>query len=268
MSGRRGPWSLDDRKFMEDNWDSMDYEDIAAKLRRDPKVVRRHIEKTYGRTNLSKKVKEQLLPEDFNIKKSPVWKELRAQFNSEELKKFLYYWGRIVGQFKEDVLATEEMQVVDYIRLELLIDRLLNQQHQSLLEISTLEQQLDEIRKSNNPDIDRITQLSDSIAIRRSAIGSMTKEYQTLYVEKTKTLDKMKGTRDARVKHLESSKDSFIGWVKQIVTNEVFRKEAGIYMEKLRLAMKKEEERLSKPHKYIDGMVDIPLLTTTTIDNE
>jgi hypothetical protein len=42
-------------------------------------------------------------------------------------------------------------------------------------------------------------------------------------------------------------------------------KKYGIEMEKMRLAMKNEQKRLSEFHKYEDGQVDQPFLTPDTI---
>lgn len=42
-------------------------------------------------------------------------------------------------------------------------------------------------------------------------------------------------------------------------------KRYGIEMEKMRLAMNKERERLSALHKYDDGQIDQPFLTPDTV---
>ena len=53
--------------------------------------------------------------------------------------------------------------------------------------------------------------------------------------------------------------------MKQIATDELFRSQIGIDMEKMRLAMEKEKERLSEYHNYEDGAVDQPFLTPETL---
>lgn len=262
---KSGPWSADEKLYIEENCDIIPYIEIAEYIKRSPESVKMYIKKTLGRNPIANKYRKKP-KHDFDIQSTLIWKQLRAQFTTEELQEFMFHWDRIVGQFKEDILATEEMQIVDYIRLEILIGRLLIQQQKSMEEISKMEKELAiEQGKKEKQDTDKINRLSEMINFYKASLTSITKEYQTLYAEKTKTLEKMKGTRDARVKHFESSKESFLVWVKQIVTDEKMRKEVGLYMEKLRLAMKQEEERLSKPHKYIDGIVDLPLLTTETI---
>ena len=47
--------------------------------------------------------------------------------------------------------------------------------------------------------------------------------------------------------------------------NPEITKEYGAMMEKMRMSMEKEKERLSKFHKYTDEMVDQPFLTPDTV---
>jgi hypothetical protein len=50
-----------------------------------------------------------------------------------------------------------------------------------------------------------------------------------------------------------------------LVSNPDIAKGYGIEMEKMRLAMEKEKDRLSEFHKYTDEMVDQPFLTPETV---
>ena len=47
--------------------------------------------------------------------------------------------------------------------------------------------------------------------------------------------------------------------------NPDLMKKYGIEMEKMKLAMNKEKDRLSQLHKYEDGTVDQPFLTPDTV---
>ena len=75
----------------------------------------------------------------------------------------------------------------------------------------------------------------------------------------------MKGTREQRIKRLEDSKQSFTSWIAHLMQNPEILKSYGIEMEKMRLAMIKEKERLSEFHTYEDGQIDQPFLTPETI---
>jgi hypothetical protein len=78
-------------------------------------------------------------------------------------------------------------------------------------------------------------------------------------------LREMKGTREQRIKRLEDSKQSFTSWVAHLMQDPETLKRYGIEMEKMRLAMLKEKERLSQFHQYEDGQIDQPFLTPDTV---
>ena len=77
----------------------------------------------------------------------------------------------------------------------------------------------------------------------------------------------LKATRDARVKRIEDSKTTWLGYLRMMedVQN---RKDGGDDAEIKRIAKEKEKERLSQWHKYEDGVVDQPFLTPETVKNE
>ncbi len=52
----------------------------------------------------------------------------------------------------------------------------------------------------------------------------------------------MKATREQRVKRLEDSKQNFTSWMAYLVTNPDVASSYGLEMEKMRLAMEKEEK--------------------------
>ena len=78
-------------------------------------------------------------------------------------------------------------------------------------------------------------------------------------------LKDLKATREQRIKRLEDSRETFIGWVQNLMTNPEIRQELGIEMEKMRMAMNKEAERLSEYHTYEDKTIDQPFLTPDSI---
>lgn len=261
ISGSRsGPWSEDEKMFISDNCQYMDFAQIAEKLGRRPDTVKKYIRDVLGKPVTSSIE----LSAEYSIKRSPIWNELRGQFNQDELKMFVYYWGRIINQFKDDVLPTEEMQIIDYIRIEILISRLLTQQQKNMEEILEFERLIKEEKESGN-DLMKIQMLGDQMNMRRLAQQSISKDHKDLVQQKTSILDKMKGTREARIKMLEGSKETILGWCKQILTEQPLRHRLGIQMEKMRLAMKAEEERLAKMHTYVDNTKDLPLLTANTL---
>jgi hypothetical protein len=81
-------------------------------------------------------------------------------------------------------------------------------------------------------------------------------------------LKDLKATREQRVKRLEDSKQTFVGWVRNLMSNQEVRHQLGVEMEKMRLAANAEAERLTEYHKYEDGQVDQPFLTPDSIKDD
>ncbi len=270
-SKRAGPWSYDDRKFIEENAEILHYEDIATRLGRNPDAVRDYIENKLKKRVGSSSRTEAVRTVEYKIRRSLIWKELEKQFSQDELSYFVYEWERVVAQFREDILPTEESQVIDYIRFSILMNRILTQQQQNKLELEQLETELLDLRQKDNKeteDLRRIETLGAQIAMRRAAQENLSKEYLDVSTKKAQILKDMKATRDKRVQNLESSKESYIHFMRKIAVDPNIRHQLGLEMEKLRLAMKKEEERLSQAHTYIDGRNDKPILNYKTIMEE
>jgi hypothetical protein len=114
-------------------------------------------------------------------------------------------------------------------------------------------------------DQDYILNLERQIAALRASQESLNRDYRELQSKKASMLREMKGTREQRIKRLEDSKQSFVSWVAHLMQDPDTMKKYGIEMEKMRLAMKKEGERLSALHKYEDGTIDQPFLTPDTV---
>jgi len=260
---KRGPWSKKEKQFIADNAAKMDAKSMAAVLNRNPDAVKKYII-----NNHADSFTEKARSAEYDIQKSPVWKDLQQQFSFEELQMFLYHWGRIISQFRDDVYPTEEMQVVDTIKLELLMNRAVTQQQQVMLDIAALETLLNTERGNVEVDQAEINNLERQIGVLRAAQESLNKDYQDMLKQKNVILKEMKATRDARIKHLESNKHNFLNFIRRITEDKSMRVRLGREMEKMRLAADVEYERLSEWHQYEDGELDQPFLTPENVLNE
>ena len=264
MSGnKRGPWSKKEKQFIADSAAKMDAVQIAAVLKRNPDAVAKYIQ-THHANSFTEKAKTA----EYDIQKSPVWKDLKQQFSPDELEMFLFHWGRIISQFRDDVYPTEEMQVIDTIKLEILMNRAVTQQHTVMKDIEALETLLLVERGNVEVDHAEVGNLERQIGVLRAAQESLNKDYQDMLKEKNKILKEMKATRDARIKHLESNKHNFVNFIRQIVEDRAMRTRLGRDMEKMRLATQVEFERLSEWHQYDDKEVDQPILTPDNVLDE
>ena len=133
--------------------------------------------------------------------------------------------------------------------------------------MTTLEKMLSEERAvdKDQRDHDYVLNLERQLASLRASQESLNRDYRELQSKKASMLREMKGTREQRIKRLEDSKQSFISWVASLIQDPETLKKYGIEMEKMRLAMMKERERLSAFHQYEDGQIDQPFLTPDTV---
>ncbi len=259
----KGRLSLAELDYIEKN-SHRPADQIAKELDRDILPIRRYLMKI-GKS-VDKKGTLQLQAE-YDIKAKPVWKELKKQFNEEELELGLAAWKEIVAQFRKDVLPTEEIQIIDLIRLEILMNRALKEAHSCETQIKQLEAELfiEESKTGEEKNRDMIFLIQRNIAQFKVAKNESNKEFRELFDKKDKTLKNMKATREQRIQKLESSKTTFAGMVSRLMNDPDFYDEQGREMELMRQASQQVKRELGELHSYADNMVDQPLLTPDTV---
>lgn len=258
--GRRGPLSNADKKYIADYHLIKTTQAIADALKRDELSIRKYIKQKFGSQYNHADLQTN------SLKTSPIWDDIEQQFSSEELRMFTYHYGRIVGQFKDDVFPTEELQVIDLVKIEILMNRILTEEKRILVEIANAEALIQSLDKTN--DKDQIFGLERQVGAMRGGMTSIRKDYNELLKKKSDILRELKATREARVKNIESGKNNYGNWMKQILQDKERREEVGLYAEKMRIATTVEYERLSDLHQYLDGQVDQPILTPENVMEE
>lgn len=250
--------------YIEENAEKMTPEEIAENLEREVEPVIKYL-KRIGKT--VNKTQALTVQAEYDIKSRPYWKELKLQFSEEELELFLYHWKQIVAQFRKDVLATEELQIVDTIKLEVLMNRALREQQQSMQSVRELEQEVrrEKNMPSENQDKEYIFSLERQIASLRAAKEALSREFKDLQTKKSSMFKELKATREQRIQKLENNKSTMAGLIEKILRDPDFFEEQGKYIEKMRMAMKHEMERLGDYHQFEDGTVDQPFLTPDTV---
>jgi hypothetical protein len=258
---KKGRISKDEERSIRRLIDSVTIEDIAKQLDRDVESVDNFVKRKLG-VGISNEEAAA-----YSLENRPYWTELTGQFTSDELELFKYHWSRIIAQFKDDVFPTEELQVVDVIKLEILMNRCLKSNKDNLNELDLIDKLIRDERSKEKEDRDQdyLMNLERQSASLRASQESLNRDYRELQTKKSSMLREMKGTREQRIKRLEDSKQSFTSWIAHLMQNPEILKSYGIEMEKMRLAMIKEKERLSEFHTYEDGQIDQPFLTPETI---
>lgn len=263
---KKGRFTLTEQSFMEANASILSPDKIALRLDRDPSSVANWIKANVGFSNAQK---AEIAVEN-ELKDKPYFAELKTQFSDEELRLFQFHFKKMWSQFKDDVFHTEEMQIIDTIKLEILMNRILRSQQENQNEIVALERIIREEKSvdKDQRDMDLIISMERQVAMLRASGETLSKDYKDLQARKATMLKDLKGTREQRIKAIEDSKQTFASLVKQIATDPSYRTKIGVEMEKMRLAIDSEKERLSEYFKYEDGIVDQPLLTPETLIKE
>lgn len=264
MGLRKGRISLDEDRFIKDNLE-MPVEQLAKKLNRSQESVIEYIKRKYGVDPTTEDIGA------YAFRSRPFYKQLKEQFSIDELDLFEYHWNKTVEQFNRDITPTEELQIIDLIKLEVLCNRCLTTNRKNINEISILEARLKVFENIIGPtpeEIEEAGMVERNLAGLRAAQEAINKDYRELLAKKMGILKDMKATRDQRVKRIEDAKESFTAWVADLMTDHEKLKRYGLEMELMRMAALKERERLGAYHQYIDKQVDQPFLNCDTVLEE
>jgi len=261
---KRGRISKKEEAFIESSVEHLTPEEIGNALDRDPESIKEFIKRKFG-MGLS-----EVEGVSFDLKQRPFWKILELQFTESELEMFDYHYSNLITQFKDDVIHSEEMQIVDMIKMDLLMNRALSSTKSNLNQINALEVLVNEERAKDADQRDKeyLFNLERQVASLRAGSESLNRDYRDLQEKKNKILKEMKATRADRSKQLENKNQTFKGWLTCLIENPAEIRKYGLEMEKRRLAKQKELERLSQYHTYEDGVVDQPFLNADTLIDE
>jgi len=238
-------------------------DDISKKINRDPVSVDKWIEDNIGKTEAQK--------DDIELKNelrdTPYYKELKRQFDHDDIEIFEMHWQRLWKQFKNDVFHTEEMQIMDLCKIEVLMNKIRRDskfdetRRNDLMAMLSEEQARQPMDDGEARDkAERIANIHRQLDSISQATNMREREFKDFLKEKNNMLKTLKGTRDQRIKDIESSKDSFPGLLKKISSDPNFRKTMREDWMKVAIATEKKRIELTQPIEYEDGTVDSPLL--------
>ena len=254
-----GRFTISEIAYIKANVERKTVEQIGADLNRDPSSVHSWIVKNVGLTSSEKREAEV----HQELKGRPYYKELAKQFSPEELDMFEFHFKKMWAQFKDDVFHTEEMQIIDLVKLEILMNRILRSQQDTVEKICNLEQDLLDADRADDRDL--AMGLERQIATLRASQETMSRDFKDLQSRKSALYKDLKGTREQRIKAIEDHRQTFPVLITKVMTDPKYRNDMAVYVEKMRLATEKERERLSQLISYEDNIPDRPLLNSDSI---
>lgn len=263
---KRGQLSLEEEAFIRENVQLLTVDQIATHLNRSSAPIKRYISENNLLLSEEDRNQDEILRNKLYSK--TFWKEIQRQFDEEsgELEYFESVWINLIRQFREDVLPAEELQIKQFITIDILINRSMKERKRHITETEKLQREVDkEYAKSEDErDIPRLANLETQLTFARNSIANYTNEYTKLLAEQQKISKDLKATREQRIKRIEDGKSSWVGLIRML-EDEVIREKEGREMVILGMATDKAKEKLMDYHQYQDGKVDMPFLTPEAV---
>lgn len=264
---KRGQLSLEEEKFISENFGILSEEQIAQELNRNLGPIKKFIGQNQLLIPSDVKKDNETLKEKLRCK--TFWTEITRQFDAEtgELEYFENTWIGLIKQFREDVLPAEELQIKQFITIDILINRSMKERKRHISETDKLQKLVDQeySKPEEQRDIPRLASLETQLSFARNSIANYTNEYTKLLNEQQKISKDLKATREQRIKRIEDGKSSWVGLIRMLEDEELREKE-GREMEILNLAVEKHKNILNSYHQYADGVVDKPFLTPESVE--
>jgi uncharacterized protein Smg (DUF494 family) len=267
MAKKRGQLSLDEEQFIRENINILSIEDIAQTLNRNIDPVKRYIdeEQLYS---LDDKSENEILKR--KLRSKTFWTEIVRQFDEDtgELQYFEDTWVGLIKQFREDVLPAEELQIKQFITIDILINRSMKERKRHIAETEKLQRLVDkEYEKSETErDIPKLANLETQLSFARNSIASYTNEYTKLLNEQQKISKDLKATREQRIKRIEDGKSSWVGLIRMLEDEQIREKE-GKEMVILAMATDQAKQKLYEYHNFTDNNVDCPILSPEALES-
>lgn len=266
-----GRLTKEEQKFVLDSYLIMTDEEIAKKLKRRVEPVRKFLDKEVPKEREEDEEDKKFLKE---LKGKVYWRGVNEQFTDKEVKDFEIYWLELIKQFNNDIEFSEEMQLVDLVKLRLLADRNLYERNKARKETEDLGEVYAKFVKKNGPppyeDHSLTIQESTLMAQLKACEGAYTgrtNEFKIILDKQQNYFNELKATRKQRIEYLKNSKKDWVGLMKSM-QDEKLREKEGRELSLMNIAAYKEQERLTEIHIFADGIADKPLLNDESVQED
>lgn len=272
---KRGRLSHEEMNYIRENVKALGPKEVGLKLNRSESLIA-DFAKSEGIVYEDDLKDDQLVIQaalNKELRNSPEWEALKQEFSEGECDYFGHRFGKLMSQFKEDVLATEETQIFQLIKFEILMQRNLKGAKRAASDIRRMENELTKMfTEHEGQDIDDNTRnlilnIENQLLSARSAQNSKSTEFVKLQEKHSALLKELKATRDQRISKIENSSKDILGLLKAM-QDQKFRAQEGRQQALVNLAVEKEGQRLSEFHQFEDGVVDRPILSADTVGED
>ena len=275
---KRGSLTDEEKRIIERMAPTSTYAQIARQLNRNPASVRKYCQRN-GITDDIPSLRKQV---EFKAKNNHHFTVLQTQLSKDEFDFAIQIYKGMMEQFGNDILYSEEVQIIEYCMVTCLLNRaltrekilneLLDEQRRARAEF---QKKKDEIvkkvlsDKDFDPDADEDSdeeyyqEKIDLIDIRISEIQvehrDVKKDQINFFDRKEKITKALNASRDDRAKELTKVNQNLGDLILTLKKNQQFRTQVGLELEKMRIGVKEEYIRLTTEHIFQDGEADHPI---------
>ena len=241
-------------------------EDLAEWLRVSARTIK-NWRKEWGikKTEIKRVHKEDIIEQSFVT--SLQFKTIQDAFSEEEIDFYKNEWKELSVQF-EDVLATEKRQIDQYIKSEIMANRVLRNikiAENKILELQTMLAELYSKRDMSHDDDARDIEeaLGRLNKLLQGTTRGMTREYQELMKTQSDILSDLNAKRRDRLDVIKSGKVKLHDLIAQFRDKSIREKE-GKHIELIRISKEKKENEFRNLVRFPDGKMDAILLDAET----
>jgi len=203
------------------------------------------------------------------FKKTHLYKTIQRQFEPEEVVTYIEDFGLLCCQF-EDIVISEFMQIDDFLKHRILIDRQLILCRSIQREIADLQAWFIANPKLDSGDKEatkfRILQ-QRQLEDKNKSLKFVNDRYDALIKDRQKIYGSLAATRRDRLDELRGGKETFLQLVTQLQHSQDTREREGRFAELTRIASEDVKHEFRKPIKFPDGSVD-PIIMDEHTDFE
>lgn len=267
---KRGPLSKDQLDFFLKNMQSVSDADLSKVLGRSTKYIAKLRTKHAG-TYVAKETDGEAAALKRDLYSKYYWPTITRQFTETEQIYFADMWVHLCRQMT-DLVETEENQVIDYIKLDILKNRNLEERAASHKRVEEIEAEVHEFHKHHGPPpydgspelCEEYAKLQEERKAHAMTFEHRTNEFKQI-LEKQESLRKaLRANRDQRIQVINDSKKTFQDLIKMLMDDRLREKE-GKFLSMMHDAADIENARLGQPYQYADGEIDIPILNVETV---
>ena len=269
-----GRISDEEGRFIERTLPLSSYKDVALQLNRKPETVRKWAQRNGISTD--KISRKKTVIED--IKRDKFFQQLDEMLTEDEIVLSHSIYLEMCQQFGNDIKYSERQEIIDYCIVTCQLNRELRKEKtidEDMFKLNKEKAKLKQKKDSKDDEDDLEDEWLEQIDEIDYAIADMKEERKEtkirqdkLMERKDKLLNSMNASRKNRANQLTDAAKNFVALTEYLQKNPEYRRDLGLQIEKMRLAIHAEWFRLSEIHKYADGVYDYPVFSSETVAKE